>query len=138
MTQEHKNIFGKTFLTISVDKANKWVHTNWIGYLTEENIKAGALAYTKVVSETGFKAVLNDTSQVVGSWSHSLDWVINEWSYQAAKAGVKHFAMITTPESFAEGSAAKFYSNVKAFEVKVFEDVSKAMAWLQQYTLTGK
>lgn len=135
MKQELKNVFDKTFLSISVDSTNRWVHTDWVGYLTEENIRAGALAYTQVVNEIGFSCVLNDTSQVVGSWSHSLDWVINEWSPQAADAGIKYFALITTPESFAEGSAAKFYANIKAFQVKVFEDINKAKAWLQQYSL---
>ncbi|MFC5272377.1 hypothetical protein [Adhaeribacter terreus] len=45
MTQELKNAFGKVFITITVDQKNRWIATNWLGYQTEESIKAGAGAY---------------------------------------------------------------------------------------------
>lgn len=133
--QQLTNAFGKVFITIVADTENKWIHTNWIGYLTQENIRAGALAYTNAVKEYGYSCVLNDTSEVLGSWDHSLDWVVGEWSPQAAAAGVKHFALITTPDSFAGASASNFSSNNKAFEVRVFEDRAPAMAWLRQHSL---
>jgi hypothetical protein len=137
MTQEYKNVFGKVFLNVTVDNGNRWVHTDWFGYLTEENIKAGALAYTEAVKESGYSCVLNDTSNVVGGWDHSLDWVVNEWSPQAAGAGVKHFAMITAPESFAEATASNFVSSVEAFEVRIFQSIGDAQTWLRQYIVTA-
>ena len=135
MKQEIKNAFGKVFITITVDPSNRWIHTNWIGYLTEENVKAGAQAYTQAVKEAGFNCVLNDTSQVVGSWNHSLDWVLNEWAQQAAKAGIRHFAIITTPESFADVSATSFDAKIKEFEVKRFANRTDAENWLRQFSL---
>ncbi|MHA6248401.1 STAS/SEC14 domain-containing protein [Pontibacter sp. CAU 1760] len=135
MKLEIRNAFDRVFLTVEVDKANRWVHTNWMGYLTEENIKAGALAYAKVVQENGLSCVLNDTRQVVGGWDHSLDWVINEWAPQAARAGIKKFALITNPSSFAETSASAFYENLKAFEVQIFHTVGEAQNWLRQFSL---
>jgi hypothetical protein len=135
MRQELKNAFGKVFITISVDHRNRWVHTNWVGYLTEENIKAGALAYTRAVAEAGFHCVLNDTSQVVGGWDHSLDWVVSYWGPEAVKAGIKHFAIIITPQSFAETSASNFYANLKSFDIKVFDNKTHAEAWLRPYAL---
>ena len=133
MRQELKNIFGKVFITITVDTENRWVHTNWVGYLTQDNVKAGALAYTNAVKESGFSCVLNDTSEVVGSWDHSLDWVVNEWSSEAVAAGIKHFALVTSPASFAEATASNFSANNRAFEVKVFANATCAEAWLRQY-----
>ncbi|MFT2009102.1 STAS/SEC14 domain-containing protein [Pontibacter sp. 13R65] len=135
MRQELKNIFGKVFITITVDTENRWVSTNWVGYLTQDNIKAGAFAYTKAVKDVGFSCVLNDTSEVLGSWDHSLDWVVNEWASQAAAAGIKHFAMITSPETFAGATASNFFANNKAFEVKVFGDKASAKAWLRQHSI---
>ncbi|MFD2515941.1 STAS/SEC14 domain-containing protein [Pontibacter locisalis] len=135
MRQQLSNAFGKVFITIEADTENKWVHTNWVGYLTQENIRAGALAYTSMVKEHGFSCVLNDTSEVLGTWDHSLDWVVNEWSSQAATAGIKHFALITTPESFAGATASNFSSTNKAFEVKIFADAPTAEAWLRQHSL---
>lgn len=138
MRQELKNVFGKVFLTITVNREKRWVHTNWIGYLTEDNVKAGALAYTQAVKEAGFNCVLNDTRQIVGGWDHSLDWVLNEWAPQAARAGIQHFAMIVSRETLAESTASAFYSSLKAFEAKVFDNIADAEDWLRQFTRRGK
>ncbi|CAM3425621.1 STAS/SEC14 domain-containing protein [Pontibacter korlensis] len=136
--QELKSAFGKKFITISIDTENRWIRTNWVGYLTHDNIKAGALAYMKAVRESGFSCVLNDTREVLGSWDHSLDWVVNEWASQAAAAGIRNFALITSPESFAESTASNFHANNKAFEVRVFADRTSAEAWLRQHSLSKK
>jgi len=135
MKQELKNPFGRVYLTIDVDDRNKWVHVNWMGYLTEDNIKSGALAYTNALAEAKYNCVLNDTRLIVGGWDHSLEWVLNDWAPRAARAGLKHFAMITTPETFAESTASTFYSKLKSFQAKVFDDKPKAEAWLQQFSL---
>ncbi|WP_205502270.1 STAS/SEC14 domain-containing protein [Rufibacter psychrotolerans] len=135
MRQELKNPFGRVYLTIDVDHRNKWVHVNWMGYLTEENIKNGAHAYTTALAEAGYKCVLNDTRLIVGGWDHSLEWVLKEWSPKAARAGLQYFAMITTPETFAESTASTFYAKLSAFRAKVFDDRSKAEDWLRQFSL---
>lgn len=138
MKKELKNAFGKVFLEVTVDTENRWVHTNWIGYLTKDNIMEGALAYTEAVNESGFSCVLNDTSQVLGGWDHSLDWVVNQWGPQAANAGIAYFALITRPDSFAGSTALSFYESLKAFQVKVFDNIADAAVWLRQYSLPGK
>ena len=135
MRQELKNAFGRVFLTIEVDYKNKWVFVDWMGYLTESNIKTGAMAYIDALSKAGFQCVLNDTRLILGGWDHSLEWVLNEWAPHAARAGLKHFAMITTPETFAESTASTFYAKLKSFQAKVFDDKTIAEQWLRQFSL---
>ncbi|MFD2247799.1 STAS/SEC14 domain-containing protein [Pontibacter ruber] len=137
MKQELRNPFGRVYLTIEVDAKNKWVYVNWMGYLTEDNIKTGAIAYANALAKSGHHCVLNDTRLIIGGWDHSLDWVLNDWGPRAARAGLKNFAMITTPETFGGSTASKFYSNIKAFTVEVFDDKGKAEDWLRQYSLTS-
>ncbi|AKQ45809.1 hypothetical protein TH63_09395 [Rufibacter radiotolerans] len=137
MTQEYRNAFGNVYLTVTVDSENRWVHTDWMGYLTEESVKAGALAYTDALRKADLFCVLNDTTKVIGSWDHSVDWVVNQWAPMAAKAGLRHFAMVTAPQSFAEGSASAFYSSLKDFEARVFDNIQEARQWLRQYSLSN-
>lgn len=137
MRQELKNAFGKVFLTIEVDTRNRWVHVNWIGYLTADNIKTGAAAYTVALQRAGFSCVLNDTREVVASWGHSLDWVLHDWSPSAARAGLRHFAMVTDSGTFAGSTAADFYTNLTAFQAEVFDDMGKARNWLRFHSLSG-
>ncbi len=130
MIEELKSALGRVYLTIETDLENRWIFTDWQGYLTADNIKEGARAYTAALAKSGFSGVLNDTRSVRGPWDHSMDWVINEWAPNAARAGLRHFAMVTTPATLAEGSAANFYAQLTAFEGAVFDNLVDARAWL--------
>jgi hypothetical protein len=128
--QELKSSLGKVFLTIETDWDNQWIHVTWQGYLTAANIQEGARAYTAALAKAGFSCVLNDTRLVRGPWDHSMDWVINEWAPNAAQAGLRYFAMITSPQTLAESSAATFYAQLTAFQAQVFDSLSAAQQWL--------
>ncbi len=121
-----------TFAANQLIKKNRWIFVDWQGYLTAENIKTGAKAYTDALARSGFSQVLNDTRSVRGPWDHSMDWVINERAPNAAKAGLRHFAMTTSPATLAEGSAANFYAQLTAFQGAVFDNTAEAEAWLRQ------
>ena len=131
MTEELKSSLGRVYLTIETDYENRWIFTDWQGYLTAENIKQGAQAYTVALKKAGFSCVLNDTRSVRGPWDHSMDWVINEWAPNAATAGLRNFALISTPETLADGSAANFYAHLTAFEGHVFDNMADARHWLR-------
>lgn len=135
MKHELTNPLGRVFITIEEDKENRWIHVVWMGYLTAENIKAGATAYIEALSKEKFNCVLNDTRLVIGPWDHSMDWIIDVWSHAAAKAGLEHFAMIVSPETMAEASAANFTNHLTAFEAQLFEDLQSAQKWLRQFSL---
>lgn len=110
MRQELTSALGRVYLTIEIDPENRWLFVDWQGYLTAENIRMSAQAYTDALAQAGYSCVLNDTRSVRGPWDHSTDWVINVWAPRAAQAGLRSFAMITTPETLADGSAATFYA----------------------------
>lgn len=134
MKQELKSSLGRPYITVEDDTVNRWIAVDWVGYLTAESIKAGAHAYTTALAKSGFQCVLNDTRKVIGPWDHSLEWVLNEWAPNAAAAGLRYFAMITTPDSLADESAQSFYAQLKAFEVRMFSDEQPAMEWLREHS----
>ncbi|MDO7876188.1 STAS/SEC14 domain-containing protein [Hymenobacter sp. ASUV-10] len=128
--QELKTSLGRTYLTVDTDETNRWIAVDWQGYLTAESIKEGAKAYTAALAASGFACVLNDTRSVRGPWDHTMDWVINEWAPNAAKAGLQYFALVSTPETLADGSAANFYAQLTAFHAEVFSTTEEAQQWL--------
>ena len=134
MRTELQSALGKVYLSIETDEKNRWIFVDWQGYLTAENIKTGAQAYTAALAKSGFSCVLNDTRSVRGPWDHSMDWVINVWAPNAAKAGLRHFAMITSPATLAEGSAANFYAQLTAFQGQVFDNMGDARKWLGEHS----
>ncbi|AII52459.1 hypothetical protein [Hymenobacter sp. APR13] len=132
MKQTLQNALGRTYISVEQDTANRWIAVDWMGYLTTDSIKAGARAYTEALASSGYQAVLNDTRNVLGPWDHSMDWVINEWAPNAAAAGLRYLAMISTPDSMADSSAATFYAQLKAFQTRIFDNETDAKAWLRQ------
>ena len=132
MVEEFKSSLGKVYLTVETDYENRWIFTDWQGYLTADNIKTGAQAYVDALAKAGFSCVLNDTRSVRGPWDHSMEWVLNEWAPNAAQAGLRHFALISTPETLADGSAATFYAHLTAFEAHVFDNMADARNWLRK------
>ena len=129
--EEMKTSLGRIYLTIDTDLENQWIAVDWMGYLTADSIKEGAQAYTAALTKSGFGCVLNDTRSVRGPWDHSMDWVINEWAPNAAAAGLKYFALVSTPETLADGSAANFYAQLTAFNAEVFNNKEEAQQWLR-------
>ena len=134
MIEELKSATGRVYITIETDTVNRCIVVDWIGYLTADSIKAGAAAYTAALAKSGFSCVLNDTRSVRGPWDHSMDWIINTWAPNAAAAGLRHFAMVSTPESLADGSAANFYAQLTSFQAEVFDNLSSARSWLREVT----
>ncbi|AMM50946.1 hypothetical protein TH61_06775 [Rufibacter sp. DG15C] len=132
MKTELVNAFGNVFLTITLDHENRWITAKWQGYSTEESIKTGLEAYTQALESADFHSMLIDTRAMVGSWHHSLGWMLEEWAPQAARAGLQYYAMVVEPESFAEASADSFYEQVRYFKAKVFEDLESAKNWLMR------
>ncbi|GAB2543900.1 hypothetical protein GCM10027189_28570 [Rufibacter soli] len=124
------NAFGNVYLTITLDHENRWIFAKWQGYSTEDAIKTGIEAYTEILEKGDFHSILVDTREMIGSWNHSLPWVLNEWAPQAAIAGLQYYAMVVKPETFAEASADAFYEQVRYFKAKVFEDIESAENWL--------
>ncbi len=107
----------------------------WQGYSTQEAIKKGISAYTEALQDAGYSDILIDTRAMVGSWNHSLDWVLEHWVPQAAAAGLQHYALVVKPETFAEAAADIFYEHVTAFEAEIFADMATARAWLRKQRL---
>ncbi|RNI26929.1 SpoIIAA family protein [Rufibacter latericius] len=138
MRSDLVNAFGNVYLTISLDHENRWIQATWQGYSTPETVRSGMEAYTKALQEADYSDMLIDTRTMVGSWNHSLDWTLEEWAPQAAKAGLRHYALVVNPETFAEATADAFYANVQSFKAEVFADLATARAWLRRSRLLPK
>lgn len=132
MKKEISNVFGKIFLTIEyLDRVNI-IHNNWLGYQTLESIIAGANVCQEEISRNRCPYLLNDNRLVVGPWDHATDWIANDWTPRAIEAGLKFFAHVVSPESFAALSAETMHTKVgDSFQMKIFGDFDEAKSWLQ-------
>ncbi|QJX48766.1 STAS/SEC14 domain-containing protein [Hymenobacter taeanensis] len=133
MPIELTNGFGKVYLTIEYDAANRWVYNNWIGYQTFTGIIAGADACLFPLSENKCAYLLNDNRQVLGPWNHAVEWIATQWAPRAIEQGLTHFAHIVSPESMAAQSAESMFLGIgQRLEMRMFSDIEQAKAWLRE------
>jgi len=130
---ELKAATGKTYLTIDYDTQHHWIYNNWLGYVTAENVKKGALQVLQALETYRTPCGLNDNRQLTGPWDHSVDWIEEEWIPGAARAGLRYYALVVDQEAFAAASAQDMLSRVKGlFTMRIFDDINQARHWLQE------
>lgn len=131
MINKLTNAFGKTYLTIKVEPMTNWIQIVWEGYLSEATVKTGSLAVLEALQASGYSCVLNDMRLVLGPISAS-EWAAIEWAPQAAKAGLKHMAMIISPDAIASASVSNFNDHQAHFLANMFDDIQDGKVWLQE------
>jgi hypothetical protein len=127
------NGFGKEYLTVAYDEACRWVYANWKGYQTFGGVVAGANTVLEVLQQHACPYLLNDNRLVLGPWDHAVQWIAQDWAPRAIASGVTHFAHVVPPASLAAESARAMHLGVSGeLEIRLFEDVGEAEAWLQR------
>lgn len=134
MNTKLTNAFGKVYLTIKVDAANKWVHVIWEGYLSENNIQTGGLAILETIKTSGYSCVLNDMLLVLGPIRNT-QWASNVWAPEIAKAGLKHMALVNTPDAIASTDISDFHNEQSHLHTEIFGNLIDAGDWLKQQCL---
>jgi hypothetical protein len=132
MATELTNGFGKVYLTIAYDAANRWVYNNWVGYQTLAGIMSGADACLHPLREQACAYLLNDNRQVIGPWDHAVEWIVTDWAPRAIAQGLTHFANVVSPESMAALSAESMRLGLEGqLQMRMFGDFDEAQTWLR-------
>jgi hypothetical protein len=131
MAQEVPHRFDAAYLTLNYDEANQWVHSNWKGYLTIENVQAGAEAILQHLQHHRCAYLLNDNRRVLGTWNPAMEWTLTNWAPRAVALGLTHFAHIVQPDAMATLSAEALTLGIsKSLHIALFEDMEPARMWL--------
>ncbi|GAB3197638.1 hypothetical protein ABID22_000807 [Pontibacter aydingkolensis] len=129
--QELKSSTGKVYLTITYDEKNRCVHNNWLGYLSLENVRQGAMAVLHFIDTFKAPHTLNDNRELVGPWDQAVDWIEQEWMPRAVEAGLKCFAHVVDQDAFAAAAATDMLNRVNGqFQMRIFKDIYDAKQWL--------
>ena len=133
MKREVANAFGKVFLTMTHEPANGLTYNSWHGYLTLDSIMSGANVGIDFLGETSCPCLLNDNTQVSGPWDHAVAWIAQDWTPRAIARGLRYFAHVVSPASFAALSASALVSSIgDQFEMRIFADTEAARQWLRE------
>ncbi len=115
------------------DTENNWIYVDWKNRPKVETVKKGCEEMLKLLKEESCSKVLNDNSNVTGSWSAAAEWVAEDWFPRMIRAGLRKFAWIQSPYSTLSKISAK--ESVEKNEddvIRMFEvGDPKAIEWLK-------
>lgn len=128
--------------TLEYDAQNQWGYCNWnhqngndfsvfdIGF---DIIVAGCERMINFVYEHKFNKYLNDNRTVKGAWDVLNPYLANEWAPRMVTAGIKYYATLNSPETFAELSSELMADNVNevGLVMRNFSNPDEAVIWLK-------
>jgi len=135
MKQALKDKNQNVFYEVEYWSDKNIIYSNWKGdFLDVDEVKEGALLGLEKIKEYKTSIFLNDNRELRGSWDGANEWIANEWIPNAIAAGLKKFAHIVPEDIYAQLSADFMKDNSEevkdAFQMRIFEDEAKAIAWL--------
>lgn len=135
MKHELKNENQEVFYEVEFWADRNIIYSNWKGdFLDVDKVKQGALLGLEKIEEHKTPIFLNDNRELKGAWDGANDWIANEWIPKAIVAGLKKFAHIVPEDIYAQLSAEFMKDNTEevkdTFQMMIFEDEEKAIAWL--------
>ena len=118
-------------LTIAHNATENWLHLDWKGNPTDEQVVAGALRLLDVLRQEGCAKVLNDNTNMHGLWAEAARWGGEVFFPQLYDAGCRSFAWIQSPERFSQLSAELALQHTTAGIIfMMFRAPTTAAAWL--------
>ncbi|TCD00378.1 ATP-binding protein [Pedobacter psychroterrae] len=134
---EENQFYKNDHITIFQDKDNHWLEVDWTGFQTVDAVKAGGMKMLEMLEASGVSKVMNDNTNVTGTWSEAADWAGQEWFPMMENAGLRYFAWVYSPSAFSRLSAEKAVDvKVGNTVVQFFTDAESARAWLSSVGLS--
>ncbi|RYY34037.1 MAG: PAS domain-containing sensor histidine kinase [Sphingobacteriaceae bacterium] len=118
-------------LEIIYNKDAQYLRLNWRGFHSLHTVKAGCMRAIDALEKYHCHMILNDNTDVMGSWEDAVDWVSNEFFPAIEKAGLQYMAWVYSPSTFSRLSADLTIETIKAnIVVKTFDNEEPAKHWL--------
>ncbi|MDP9046907.1 MAG: HAMP domain-containing histidine kinase, partial [Bacteroidota bacterium] len=120
-------------LTITRNEARQRLDVDWTGFQDMESVQRGCLLMLEYLKLHHYHKVLNDNTNVLGTWAEAVDWVGNVWFPMMEAAGLKYFAHLFSPSTFSRLSAQKSIDIMAGIiTTQYFTDIDLAGQWLDE------
>jgi hypothetical protein len=126
-----RTLYKDPNIHIELNEPENWLEVDWTGLQTLETVQSGCMVMLDLLEQHKCSKVLNDNTNVVGSWSEAAEWGAEFWFPAMMNAGLKHFAWIYSPEVFSKLSTDKTIDLTGKNIFKTFNDKDEAAHWLK-------
>lgn len=124
-------VYEDECIRIDYNKLYHRIEACWRGFQNQETVQQGCLKMLDLIKRSRATLVLNDNTQVQGSWSEAAEWVGQEFFPMLQQSGISHIAWVYSPSTFSQMAAQKSV-DVAAGNIitQFFMDKEGAAAWL--------
>lgn len=121
-------------VTIVYNASKHRLEVDWTGYQNMESVKHGCMQMLEMLKVNKCVKVINDNTNVSGTWSEASEWAGKEWLHLMEEAGLRYFAWIFSPSAFAQLSARKAVDMMEATVVaQFFHNAQEAEDWIDRF-----
>jgi PAS domain S-box-containing protein len=118
-------------ITIRYIKEHARLNVDWNGFQNLQSVQNGGMIMLEMLKQNNCRHVLNDNTNVLGSWSEAADWAGSEWFPMMEQAGLTHFAWVYSFSMFSRLAAEKSVNiAVGNVTTQFFTDIHTAEDWL--------
>jgi PAS domain S-box-containing protein len=129
-----KNVkYRQASIEILYDKAKRCITADWNGFHSFHSVKSGCLKVLSAVIESKYHMILNDNTNVMGTWDEAGVWVAKDFFPMLEQAGVTHVAWVYSPSTFSRLTADMVINTLRAnISVRAFDSIQDARLWLNE------
>lgn len=110
-----------------------WLEGVWQGYVDQAEAMNGAEAYLRHAIKQPNQFLLNDNSKLQGPWFESLDWLLDVWTPQAMRIGLRCVAHIVQADQHYDLFTERLLRpSDLPFELQLFQNGEDARTWLRE------
>jgi PAS domain S-box-containing protein len=129
---KHASIFKNQGLEIDYDEAVGCILANWKGFHSLHSVKTGCIKLLEALSAYNCSKILNDNTNVLGTWDNAVDWVVKDWFPLAEAVGLRYIGWVYSPSTFSRLSAdLTIKRSTGDITHKTFNKVEEASDWLK-------
>ncbi len=132
-----RNEEGHVFAQMSYEPLKNYLLMKWIGYCTEEEVKAASLKMLQWQKNEGRRRKchfhVHDNKEMESAWVGLVDWINNEFFAENFEAGLRYNISIISPDLFSKLSSLELHkSNNVRVPTVLFETISEAERWITE------
>jgi hypothetical protein len=124
-------LFQQSNLDLWWDEVNQWLYADWKGSQAVEEVKFGCEQMLRMLKLKNADSVLNDNTNVEGTWGGAAEWLATDWFPRMRAAGLRHFAWVSSSCRFSQVSTDATLARAGAGTAEVFPAKTDAAEWLK-------
>jgi len=118
--------------TLTYEEAEGWLRATWRGHVDAAEAMRGAENYLAHAGAFQCAYLLNDNTDLQGSWFDSVEWLQRAWLPQAFQLGLRYIAHVVQADTHADVLTLTFPPLVRnVVELQLFHHVGEAQEWLR-------